>query len=250
MNWIFLVVVVVLIVLLVAAKFLGTLGSASIEYPYILNKTLFSPAERSFLGVLEQAIGDEYRIFGKVRVADVTSVKSLSNRAAWQRAFNRISAKHIDYVLCSKDELSIVCAIELDDHSHQKRKRQERDAFLARLCQEISLPLLQIPAQRAYSANEIKVKLFEVIRRPERPPMLKPIGEPLVQAQTAFANSEDKQSNASLVEKAEFKTLSAQPICPKCTGPMLKREIKSGSNAGKEFWGCSSFPKCRGIVPI
>lgn len=31
---------------------------------------------------------------------------------------------------------------------------------------------------------------------------------------------------------------------------MVKRTARQGSNTGKAFWGCSSFPRCRGIVPI
>lgn len=40
------------------------------------------------------------------------------------------------------------------------------------------------------------------------------------------------------------------PRCPKCGEPMIKRKAVKGSNAGNEFWGCSSFPKCRGIINI
>jgi uncharacterized protein with PIN domain len=36
-------------------------------------------------------------------------------------AFNRINANHFDFVLCDKDELAVVCAIELNDKSHRKR---------------------------------------------------------------------------------------------------------------------------------
>lgn len=39
-------------------------------------------------------------------------------------------------------------------------------------------------------------------------------------------------------------------ICPQCGSPMVLREAKSGQNAGKQFWGCSKFPQCRGIVNI
>lgn len=35
--------------------------------------------------------------------------------------------------------------------------------------------------------------------------------------------------------------------CPKCGCEMLLRESKKGENAGKQFWGCSAFPKCRTI---
>ncbi|UDL06109.1 nuclease-related domain-containing protein [Marinobacter sp. CA1] len=36
--------------------------------------------------------------------------------------------------------------------------------------------------------------------------------------------------------------------CPKCRGEMVKRTVKRGDNAGKEFFGCKAFPKCRGVV--
>ena len=47
--------------------------------------------------------------------------------------------------------------------------------------------------------------------------------------------------------------LSAQapepvPDCPKCARPMVRRTARKGANAGREFWGCSEFPRCRGIV--
>jgi len=34
--------------------------------------------------------------------------------------------------------------------------------------------------------------------------------------------------------------------CPKCGGDMVLRKAKRGSNAGKQFWGCIKFPKCKG----
>ncbi|ABC75888.1 nuclease-related domain-containing protein [Syntrophus aciditrophicus] len=38
--------------------------------------------------------------------------------------------------------------------------------------------------------------------------------------------------------------------CPKCGSPMVLREAKNGQNAGKQFWGCSNFPKCKGILNV
>ena len=43
---------------------------------------------------------------------------------------------------------------------------------------------------------------------------------------------------------------AAPPICPKCGEPMLKRTARSGANAGSEFWGCPSYPRCRGTRPL
>ena len=39
-------------------------------------------------------------------------------------------------------------------------------------------------------------------------------------------------------------------LCPKCNAVMIKRVASKGANAGKEFYGCSRFPKCKGIVNI
>jgi predicted RNA-binding Zn-ribbon protein involved in translation (DUF1610 family) len=38
--------------------------------------------------------------------------------------------------------------------------------------------------------------------------------------------------------------------CPKCGSPMVLREAKNGQNAGKQFWGCSKFPECKGILNV
>lgn len=40
------------------------------------------------------------------------------------------------------------------------------------------------------------------------------------------------------------------PSCPKCGKPMLKRMQKKGQMQGREFWGCSDYPNCKGILPI
>jgi len=41
-----------------------------------------------------------------------------------------------------------------------------------------------------------------------------------------------------------------QVYCPKCGSSMVMRETKKGENKGNKFWGCSSFPKCRGIINV
>lgn len=40
------------------------------------------------------------------------------------------------------------------------------------------------------------------------------------------------------------------PKCPLCGESMQKRIAKSGNLKGKPFWGCSTFPKCKGFLEI
>jgi four helix bundle suffix protein len=40
------------------------------------------------------------------------------------------------------------------------------------------------------------------------------------------------------------------PSCPKCGKPMALRTAQKGKQAGKQFWGCSGYPECKGLVDI
>ena len=40
------------------------------------------------------------------------------------------------------------------------------------------------------------------------------------------------------------------PACPKCKKPMVLRTARNGENAGKQFWGCSGYPECRGTIEL
>lgn len=55
-------------------------------------------------------------------------------------------------------------------------------------------------------------------------------------------------------ERVEARKIQASangtPTCPKCGKPMFRRTQKKGQMQGREFWGCSDFPKCNGIRPI
>lgn len=55
-------------------------------------------------------------------------------------------------------------------------------------------------------------------------------------------------------ERIEAKRKNAiqtkSPCCPKCGKPMFRRMQKKGRMQGREFWGCSGYPECDGILPI
>ena len=50
------------------------------------------------------------------------------------------------------------------------------------------------------------------------------------------------------MSKSSEQRTEPAPRCPKCEQPMVRRTARRGANAGREFWGCSEFPRCRGIV--
>jgi hypothetical protein len=163
MSWIWLVVLVLVVFVVLTALKGKAGGSSTLGFPYQLGKPLFSPAERLFLSVLDQAVGPEHRVFAKVRVADVAAVKPGLGNSARQGALNRIAAKHFDFVVCRSGDLSVICAIELNDKSHATRKAQSRDEMLANVCRAIGLPLLTVPAKAAYSPQDVRAQFLAAV---------------------------------------------------------------------------------------
>lgn len=43
---------------------------------------------------------------------------------------------------------------------------------------------------------------------------------------------------------------SGAPFCPRCGAPMVLRTATKGERAGRKFYGCSTYPRCRGIVNL
>ena len=155
-----LAVVIVLTSAFAAQRLAGRTKQRSKSNPYIKRDHLFSPAERLFLQTLQEAVSDHFRVFGKVRVADVIDVTASIRHGARRAALNRITSKHFDYVLCRKDDMSVVCAIELDDRSHAAVERQRRDAFLDQICSDILLPLIRIEARASYSIPTVRTQVL------------------------------------------------------------------------------------------
>ena len=166
MSIILAVLVFVVLIFLAALKKKQDGSDGAIGFPYQPAKTLFSEAERSFLGVLDQAVGSEHRVFGKFRVADVAMVKPGLGNSARQGALNRIAAKHFDFVVCRASDLSVVCAIELNDKSHASKRAQARDDLLANVCQAIKLPLLSVPAKQAYVLQDVRTQFLAAVSPP------------------------------------------------------------------------------------
>lgn len=82
------------------------------------------------------------QIFTKVRLADLIEPKDKSNSSLWWERFNKIKSKHIDFALADYDT-NIVMLIELDDTSHSRADRQERDSFVNEVLKNTEYTLIR-----------------------------------------------------------------------------------------------------------
>lgn len=233
-------------------------------------------------------MGDKARVFAKVRVADVLTPQAGIGKSKWQQHFNKISAKHFDYLLCHPADLSFICAIELDDSSHRHQKRKARDLFLKTACDSAGLPLLQIPASASYLVEELREQILPLLVKTSEPliddlphgarrePTFNPLlldgvdvgagmrgrtphaeaispaslHEPAIQAKGMV---EAPQSEGELVDGlfADVEDDEEHEVhhCPRCDAPLVEREAKKGPHAGRLFLACSRFPECRYAAP-
>jgi hypothetical protein len=63
----------------------------------------------------------------------------------------------------------------------------------------------------------------------------------------------DEQSSLQQTKARPTRAVSTPApavTCPKCGDPMVQRSAKQGANAGNKFWGCTNYPRCKGIRAI
>jgi Protein of unknown function (DUF2726) len=237
MSFLALLFFVAIILLIVAKKFSGHFQASSQSFPYEKQRQLLTPAERSFFGVLEQAVGDSYRIFTKVRLADLFNVQSGLEPKDRLRAFNKISAKHIDFVICDPNSIEVLAAIELDDKSHAHPKRKIRDEFVNGVFNAAGVALGRVPAKKGYSMVDIHGVLSQILD----------IGTEI--------DREEKDKDFSFGEEhtspkdgQRLKYVSkSRPLCPACGNPM---EEKINDDVGGKLWVCSKAPICDETMTI
>jgi len=132
--------------------------------PQYMTIPLFTPAEKNFMWVLDRALGGEYMVLGKVRIADVLRSQHGIDPKKAKRQFWQTSSKHLDFVIADKKTLDPVCVIELNDGSHERKDRKQRDIFVDEACRSAELPILWVKAERYYDEDKVRAVILNKIR--------------------------------------------------------------------------------------
>lgn len=70
----------------------------------------------------------------------------------------------------------------------------------------------------------------------------------LNQSNADFSAAKSEDTTEAITNNAT--DLTGDIICPRCGSKLVLRTAKKGDNVGNQFYGCSSFPKCRYIQNI
>ena len=209
-------------------------------FPYRIRDDFLSPAEKNFYHVLQTAVSSWAVIFTKVSLDDLFYAKSGDHKSKVAYR-NKIARKHIDFLLCDPQSLSPLLGIELDDASHQRTSRQERDRFVEQVFAAAGLPLHRVSVEPSYNLRELAATLKQRASISDGNPDLH-------KSQDATSHEIELQEKPGSVLAQPLPFKDTPPACPKCGQPMVLRVVKKESlQKGKRFWGCQNFPRCRGL---
>lgn len=199
-------------------------AARSPEFPYHLRDQFISPAELNFLGVLRTVVDGHATLCTKVNLGDLFCVKT-DDQSRFRIYTNKIDRKHVDFLLCDAATMRPLVGIELDDKSHNRDDRRARDEFVDQVFKAAGLPLIHVPAKRAYASADLTALL------------------------APYVNGQVKSTAIPVPSPQAVTPPVSTPVCPKCGVEMVLRTGKKGANAGSQFWGCPNYPSCRSTLP-
>ena len=164
MNLYILVAIVVALVIVVSIlkiKFEGGEDEKKL-YQYKKKNFFLTRAEHECFDALTKAVGNEFIIFAQVHLPTLIDNKVVGQN--WRGAFRHINGKSVDFVLCDKAYISPKLAIELDDKTHERPDRQERDREVERILKEAGVPLLRIENRGGFDSNEFSQKIKDALK--------------------------------------------------------------------------------------
>lgn len=190
--------------------------------PYCIRDDFLTDAEFQFYQTLRTYLGHSVTICPKVSLGDLFFAAG-ENRAGY---LNKINRKHVDFLLCDPDSMIPICGVELDDSTHQRPDRMERDRFVDAVYNAAGLPLVHVPLKNGYTPDELDEFLGELI---------------------GFDWETSDTRESCVYDNPDCAVI---PHCPKCGALMVLRVHKDGDLRGKRYYGCPNYPKCRTEVEL
>lgn len=130
------------------------------KYEYKRKNFFLTRAEHECYDALVSAVGQDYYIFAQVHLPTIIDNKVVGQN--WRAAFRHIDEKSVDFVLCDKAYISPKLAIELDDRTHERPDRKNRDIEVERILKDAGLPLLRLDNRNRFNLAELSQKIREL----------------------------------------------------------------------------------------
>lgn len=162
----FIVAIGLVALFLIIASILGvreskTRGSVS-KYIYRAKASMMSQREAVFFKTLTEIFNQKGYVIPQVHLSALLDHKIKGQN--WKNAFRHINGKSVDFVLLSKETLQPICAIELDDYTHNRADRITRDSEVERIFREAKIPLARLQSPETMTRQEVVDVIAQAIR--------------------------------------------------------------------------------------
>ncbi|WP_338520165.1 DUF2726 domain-containing protein [Alteromonas gracilis] len=148
--------IILMMLLIVVALGAIKLSDGGVAFPFRRKPQLFTPVEHSFLNLIEQAMGREFRIICRVRLNDLVAVRQTTSKKTASQAVSRASSRQLDFVLVDKNDMSPVLAIDLVHNQGKDGYKSQKDWFVTGALDAAGLPHARIKVKSGYSVDDIR----------------------------------------------------------------------------------------------
>lgn len=120
-----------------------------------------SKNEHDVFDAIVIAVGDKYHVFPQVKFDKILDWKGNGKNSIY--AMRHINQKSVDFLLCDKTYINPRLAIELDDTTHEREDRKERDEIVEGILSAANFPLLRIHYSDTTNSSTLKEKIIASI---------------------------------------------------------------------------------------
>lgn len=236
-NTVIIVGVLFALLLGVAYLFRKAVSTRS-QYAVQRRARVLSNSERTFYEELCSALGDEYVVLPKVEMSQVLEPKSQLSSSAKSLVSKALEHEHFDFVLCSRQTLTVFGVIELE-HSDaaiglkQNGQQTTRNDHVSKLCENAGVRVFFFDARQSYKSVDLSRLIIGRSKLSEEEAKMSPTHQSQLTIETP-SNSIYGHSRS----------------CPKCRSEIVTKVALKGSDIGEKFLMCRKYPYCDYRVSI
>lgn len=194
------------------------LNDNSFPFPFDSKPSVFTPAEKNFQNLLEQAMGHKYRIINRVKLSDIVTVRQgVSNRAS-QSAASNAEGKYLDFVICDRSTMKLLGVVDLVD-TQGRGYKVKKDWFVSGALNAASVPHLRIKVKANYTLDEIRACINSRLLGNNSP--IPKVKGKIIPAPMVRARSKNTGALSSTAAKAEL----TPQISGRLTGRMSGQNV-------------------------
>ena len=120
-----------------------------------IQKPIMTEYEYRFYQILKE-LENKYIIVPQLNLAAV--IKKVNNNRYYSELF-----RNIDFAIFSKDYKKLLLLIEINEQTHDRYKRQDRDLKVKKICNEVNVKLISFytkyPNEKNYVINRIEKEI-------------------------------------------------------------------------------------------